>query len=110
MKILDIIEIGLVFAGLILIIAGWAQTRFRFIAQRLERGQRVLLALVREVAELDEPAGEDEVAPLYLRQLAIYRAALAGIYPDREIRCAILWTQAPLLMPISSDKLAAHAP
>jgi ATP-dependent helicase/nuclease subunit A len=56
------------------------------------------------------PAGEDEVAPLYLRQLAIYRAALAGIYPDREIRCAILWTQAPLLMPISSDKLAAHAP
>jgi hypothetical protein len=34
MKILDIIEFGMVIAGLILIAAGWAQTRFRFIAQR----------------------------------------------------------------------------
>jgi hypothetical protein len=33
-KILDIIELGLVIAGLILIVAGWAQARFRFIAQR----------------------------------------------------------------------------
>jgi ATP-dependent helicase/nuclease subunit A len=56
------------------------------------------------------PASEDEVAPLYLRQLAIYRAALARIYPGRDIRCALLWTQAPLLMPISPDRLAAHAP
>jgi ATP-dependent helicase/nuclease subunit A len=56
------------------------------------------------------PASEAEVAPLYLRQLAIYRAALARIYPDREIRCALLWTQAALLMPISRDRLARHAP
>ena len=34
MKILDVIELGLTVAGLILIIAGWAQARFRFIAQR----------------------------------------------------------------------------
>jgi hypothetical protein len=33
-KILDIIELGLVIAGLILIIAGWAQARYRFIAER----------------------------------------------------------------------------
>ena len=56
------------------------------------------------------PASEAEVAPIYLRQLAIYRAALARIYPDRDIRCALLWTQAPLLMPISPEKLAGHAP
>jgi ATP-dependent helicase/nuclease subunit A len=56
------------------------------------------------------PASEDEVAPLYLRQLAIYRAALVRIYPGRDICCALLWTQAPLLMPISPDRLAAHAP
>ncbi len=55
-------------------------------------------------------ASEDEVAPLYLRQLAIYRAALVRIYPGREIRCALLWTQGPLLMPISPEKLAGHAP
>jgi ATP-dependent helicase/nuclease subunit A len=47
------------------------------------------------------PAVEQEVAPLYLRQLAIYRAALARIYPRREIRCALLWTEGPRLMPIS---------
>ena len=34
MKIMDIIELGLVIAGLILIIAGWAQARYRFIAER----------------------------------------------------------------------------
>jgi hypothetical protein len=33
-KILDIIELGLVIAGLVLILAGWAQSRFRFIADR----------------------------------------------------------------------------
>jgi hypothetical protein len=34
MKILDMIELGLVIVGLILIIAGAAQARFRFVAER----------------------------------------------------------------------------
>jgi ATP-dependent helicase/nuclease subunit A len=50
------------------------------------------------------------VAPIYLRQLAIYRAALARIYPGREICCALLWTEGPRLMPISSETLAGHLP
>jgi ATP-dependent helicase/nuclease subunit A len=56
------------------------------------------------------PESEAEVAPIYLRQLAIYRAALARIYPDRDIRCALLWTQRPLLMPISPERLAGQLP
>jgi ATP-dependent helicase/nuclease subunit A len=56
------------------------------------------------------PAVEEEVAPLYLRQLAIYRAALARIYPGREIRCALLWTEGPRLMPISPEILAGYLP
>jgi ATP-dependent helicase/nuclease subunit A len=56
------------------------------------------------------PATEEEVAPIYLHQLAIYRAALARIYPGREVRCALLWTQGPLLMPISPERLAGHVP
>jgi ATP-dependent helicase/nuclease subunit A len=56
------------------------------------------------------PANEAEVAPVYLRQLAIYRAALARIYPGRDIRCALLWTQGPLLMPISPERLAGYLP
>jgi ATP-dependent helicase/nuclease subunit A len=55
------------------------------------------------------PATEAEVAPIYLRQMALYRAALAQIYPGREIRCALLWTEGPRLMPISPDSLAGCA-
>jgi hypothetical protein len=33
-KTLDIIELGLIVAGLVLVGAGWAQARFRFIAER----------------------------------------------------------------------------
>ncbi len=56
------------------------------------------------------PATADEVAPIYLRQLAAYQAALARIYPDREIRCALLWTEGPRLMPISPEILAGYLP
>jgi ATP-dependent helicase/nuclease subunit A len=56
------------------------------------------------------PATEAEVSPVYLRQLALYRAALARIYPGREILCALLWTDGPRLMPISPELLAGHPP
>jgi len=56
------------------------------------------------------PDSDADVAPLYLQQLAIYRAALERIYPDRPIACAILWTAGPRLMPISPDLLTRHLP
>lgn len=56
------------------------------------------------------PTAEQEVAPIYLRQLAIYQAALARVYPGREVRCALLWTEGPLLMPISPEILAGYLP
>jgi ATP-dependent helicase/nuclease subunit A len=56
------------------------------------------------------PGSDAEVAPLYLQQLAIYRAALERIYPDRPIACAILWTAGPRLMLISPDLLTRHLP
>ena len=46
-----------------------------------------------------------EVAPVYLRQMAAYRAALACIFPNRAVRCALLWTDAPRLMPLDSRLL-----
>jgi ATP-dependent helicase/nuclease subunit A len=55
------------------------------------------------------PTSEGEVAAIYLRQLALYRAALAQIYPGRDIRCALLWTEGPRLMPISPEWLAGSA-
>jgi ATP-dependent helicase/nuclease subunit A len=56
------------------------------------------------------PASEDEVPAVYLRQLATYQAALARIYPGRVVECALLWTEAPRLMPISPARLARHLP
>jgi ATP-dependent helicase/nuclease subunit A len=46
----------------------------------------------------------------YLDQLAAYRAAVAAVYPDRQVRCALLWTDGPRLMPVSPERLARHAP
>ena len=51
------------------------------------------------------PKTAAEVAMVYLRQMAAYRAALACIYPNRKIRCALLWTDVPKLMPLDSALL-----
>ncbi len=56
------------------------------------------------------PQVEADVPPLYLRQMAAYRAALARVYPDRPVTCALLWTDAPRLMPLSSWLLDGYAP
>jgi ATP-dependent helicase/nuclease subunit A len=56
------------------------------------------------------PASEDAVPTLYLQQLATYQAALGRIYRDHRIDCAILWTDGPLLLPISAERLARHLP
>jgi ATP-dependent helicase/nuclease subunit A len=46
------------------------------------------------------PQRLQDVAPDYLTQLALYRQTLAEIYPGRTIRCALLWTDGPLLMEV----------
>jgi ATP-dependent helicase/nuclease subunit A len=46
------------------------------------------------------PPSAAEIPPLYRQQLTSYAKALAIIYPQHEIKTAILWTAAPLLMPL----------
>ncbi len=46
------------------------------------------------------PRSADEVAPVYLYQLAAYRLALGEIYGGKPIRAALLWTEVPHLMEI----------
>jgi ATP-dependent helicase/nuclease subunit A len=48
-----------------------------------------------------------EVPPSYIRQLALYRAVLAPIYPGRGIRAALIWTDNTQLMDIPSASLDA---
>jgi ATP-dependent helicase/nuclease subunit A len=56
------------------------------------------------------PATEAAVGPAYLAQMAAYRAALRAIYPGRAVRCLLLWTEGPRLMPLSDELLDRHAP
>jgi len=51
------------------------------------------------------PLKEEDVAPLYLRQMAAYRLIMKKIYPDHEVRCALFWTDAPRLMELSENLL-----
>jgi len=52
------------------------------------------------------PENESQVPPAYIEQLAGYRAAIQGVYPGKTVRCALLWTEGPALMPINDATLA----
>ncbi|MBU6371118.1 MAG: double-strand break repair helicase AddA [Alphaproteobacteria bacterium] len=55
----------------------------------------------------DRPAPDDPgKAPFgYIMQLAAYRAVLAQAFPGRTVRCALIWTETPKLMPVPADLL-----
>jgi ATP-dependent helicase/nuclease subunit A len=56
------------------------------------------------------PGSADEVPVAYLKQMAAYRALLAGVYPGREVKCALLWTCGPRLMALEDRLLDRYAP
>jgi ATP-dependent helicase/nuclease subunit A len=56
------------------------------------------------------PATPEEVAPLYLRQMAAYRAVLRQAFPGRALECALVWTYGARLMPLPGELLDAHLP
>ena len=56
------------------------------------------------------PSGPDGAPAAYLRQLARYVALLGQLRPGVPVRAALLWTDAPLLMPIPESCLAPYMP
>ncbi|MFN7114049.1 MAG: double-strand break repair helicase AddA [Alphaproteobacteria bacterium] len=56
------------------------------------------------------PKDESGVPAVYLKQMAAYRDILRKIYPDKAVRTALLWTDGPVLMPLSDKLLDPHAP
>jgi ATP-dependent helicase/nuclease subunit A len=55
------------------------------------------------------PPGSAREAPsAYVRQLALYRALLAKLYPQRTVRAALLWTESTELMEILAPALDAE--
>jgi ATP-dependent helicase/nuclease subunit A len=59
------------------------------------------------------PSALEATPPAYLTQAALYRAALASIYPDRAVRAFLVWTEGPnvqeLPSPLLDDALARVA-
>ena len=53
------------------------------------------------------PASPAEAPAGYVRQLALYRAVLGRLYPERRVHAALLWTETPELMEISAPALDA---
>ncbi len=51
------------------------------------------------------PKTPEDVAETYVIQLVAYRKAVGDIIPGKPIRCALLWTDGPDLMEISSQML-----
>ena len=54
------------------------------------------------------PTREEDVSPLYLAQMALYRAAAARIFPGKRIVCSLVWTGGPFLMRLSEAGLDAQ--
>ena len=54
------------------------------------------------------PAAPADAPPAYVRQLALYRALLQKLYPQRAIHTALLWTESTELMEISAPALDAE--
>jgi ATP-dependent helicase/nuclease subunit A len=49
------------------------------------------------------PRSAAEVPEGYLRQMGAYALAASQLYPGRQVDLAILWTEAPLLMPLDPE-------
>ncbi|MBY0331514.1 MAG: PD-(D/E)XK nuclease family protein, partial [Acetobacteraceae bacterium] len=56
------------------------------------------------------PRSLDAVPPLYLRQMAAYRAVLRAAFPGRPVACALVWTYGATVMPLPGALLDGHAP
>ncbi len=84
----------------------------RLIAGQVDR----LLVTADRVLVLDyktnrpPPVTAEAVAPLYLRQMAAYRALLRAAFPGRAVECALVWTYGARVMVLPDALLDRHAP
>jgi ATP-dependent helicase/nuclease subunit A len=85
------------------------QIKGRVISGQIDR----LLVSPDEVTVVDyktdrePPENNGEIPISYVRQMATYRRLLQSIYPDRPVRCAILWTVGPHLTALDESALDA---
>jgi ATP-dependent helicase/nuclease subunit A len=68
------------------------------------RDGEVLIADFKTTARPPAP-GEPAPAP-YVAQLALYRALVAEIHPDRPVRAFLVWTAGPVIRELAEEELA----
>ena len=51
------------------------------------------------------PKREEDVAPPYLAQMGSYFDVLSTTYPDKSVKCALLWTDGPYFMVLSESAM-----
>jgi ATP-dependent helicase/nuclease subunit A len=73
-------------------------------ADRLAVGPKEIL-IVDYKTNRPPPERIEDVPALYRRQMALYRALMAELYPGRRIRCFLLWTFGPRLMELDRQAL-----
>jgi ATP-dependent helicase/nuclease subunit A len=56
------------------------------------------------------PADIDHTPLRYLRQMAAYRAVLMRLYPGRDVRCVLIWTDGPRIAVLPQPLLDRYAP
>jgi ATP-dependent helicase/nuclease subunit A len=56
------------------------------------------------------PASIEVIPPIYLRQMAAYRAVLGSIFPDRVVQCALVWTETAEVHVLPDSVLQTYAP
>jgi len=56
------------------------------------------------------PASVEAIPLVYLRQMAAYRAVLRGVFPDRAVACALVWTTGGAVMELPDSLLDRHVP
>jgi len=71
-------------------------------------GDRILLIDFK--TNRSPPVAIANTPPLYLRQMALYRALLRDIFPDKSIICYIGWTVGPRLVRLDDGLLDRHLP
>ena len=78
------------------------------ISDRIDRlvvlADRVLVADFK--TNRPSPSRIEDADPAYLRQMAVYAAVLADIFPTRRIEAALIWTDGPKLMAVPEILMA----
>ena len=92
-------------------IVGWVELRKE---RRRVSGQIDRLAVTQNSVLIGDfktnrpaPRRVEDSPRSYIRQLALYRAVLEKLYPDKPVRAALIWTEVPDLMEFSSEELDA---